>query len=146
MSAIVLHRSPIPATAARLEVARCCPVGRHDRASASRTPGSHLRRAVELPPLPTNPTIASAPQSASFVPQSTIDAVLEYHQRPPLPSKLLRGYLLPLFELEPLHSRQTRRPQYDAYVALFPLPKARSGQPTMEGNMIKKCVFIFAVV
>src|SRR6516164_947258 len=115
MSAIVLHRSPIPATAARLEVARCCPVGRHDRASASRTPGSHLRRAVELPPLPTNPTIASAPQSASFLPQSTIDAVLEYHQRPPLPSQLLRGYLLPLFELEPLHSRQTRRPQYDAY-------------------------------
>src|SRR5215469_12000271 len=100
MSAIVLHRSPIPATAARLEVARCCPVGRHDRASASRTPGSHLRRAVELPPLPTNPTIASAPQSASFLPQSTIDAVLEYHLRPPLPSKLLRGYLLPLFELE----------------------------------------------
>src|ERR1700738_376208 len=99
-SAMAPRRSPIRAEVACLPAARPCRVGRRDGGSASRKPGSHLRHAAEPPSPLMNRKTASAPQSAASRPPSTVAALLNYQQLL-LPSKPLRGYLLPLIELEP---------------------------------------------
>src|SRR5579864_9220956 len=100
VSAMTPRRSPKPTEVARLPADRCCRVGQHGRASANRTPGSHLRHAAVPPQQPINPTTASAQQCVASPRPSTVAAALSCSQ-PLLPSKFLRRCLLPLIELEP---------------------------------------------